>query len=382
MRLKSTGGKLVYSPLSYAWSMEKTGGSFIQKYNTVLSEFVPDRKKTPCGLFPHLVITDPDGIIPTGEYTTAMVNCVWTLTLNSNGNQTQLSEGSDYEVDDSHSMKLKKNVNLGDRLHIEFVGYYKDNRRNETARFDWSKDYVTEAESNTNLLLDLRCFSKMDFSPFKNYGTNNQFPIQAQLMNGQAELTADQAVYKWQAFNTTSKSWEDIEPETCPWYVSGKDSGTIIVDVDFIQRVALHVTAWAKNGTGEKLTAATLLRRWYGQWEDSYGFAYARFLFASTRKAKAIAKITNRQGDITDPEKYFDVELFYRENANAEWKSLGNGTEFVIEREKMMGDHQIGGITRELSAYQAIQLPDGKYLADPQGNLIFGRFPTSEKEFD
>ena len=74
--------------------------------------------------------------------------------------------------------------------------------------------------------------------------------------------------------------------------------------------------------------------------------------------------------------------MFYREDEKSAWKSLGNGTEFVVQREQLTGEHQLGGVCRELSAYQPIELPDGTVLADSDGKPIVARFPTSEIETD
>ncbi|MDD6553004.1 MAG: hypothetical protein PUF37_05380 [Prevotellaceae bacterium] len=381
MRMKRTGGRVVHSPLSFAFSMEETGGSWIQKYNTVNSEFVPDRTLTPYGLRPHLYITDPDGNVPSGDYATSMINVVWTVTLVSDGKETQLTEGTDYTLKDDHTLLLGSNVTPGNLVRLEFRGDYNNALRNEVSHFTWQKECVTENETSTNLILELQCDSKMNFSPFKTYGDDQQFPIVAVLRNGTADL-GDKAAYKWQVFDWDQKAWTDIIPENNLWYVSGKDTGRIIVNVDFIQRVALRVTAWLKTDTSQQESASTLLRRWYGQWEDNYEFAYAQYIFTTTKHAKAVAKVVNRQGNITDPQRYFDIELFYRENADAEWKSLGNGTEKDIDRDKMEGNHELGGICREKSAYVPILLADGTVLTDSDGNPIVGQFPTSEKEFD
>lgn len=391
MRIKITGGRVVHSPLSFAFSMQELGGSSIQKYNTLLGIYSPDRSITPYQLKPGLVVQDPDGITPTGDYATSMTNVVWTLRLYKGSTEETLTHGKtseiaadiqagtlkDYYTDDSNAVTIYRNVETGELLTADFRGDYYNAARKETSHFTWRKDITTADETDTDISLELRFPSKMNFSPFKYYG---HFPIEAVLRNGEAPLAADKAQYKWQVFDYTTKSWNDIVADDNLWYVSGKDSSTIVVDVDFIQKVALRVTGWPKADSTLHDSASTLLRRWYGQYDDTYEFAYSMYLFSSTRQTKAVAKVTNRQGDISDPQKYFDIQMFYRENGTSEWQSLGNGTEFTIEREQMAGDHQIGGCCRELSAYMPIELPDGTILADSEGNPIVGRFPTTEIE--
>ncbi|MFW5600398.1 MAG: hypothetical protein ACOCOC_04110 [Prevotella sp.] len=53
-----------------------------------------------------------------------------------------------------------------------------------------------------------------------------------------------------------------------------------------------------------------------------------------------------------------------------------------MEKEKISGNHEAGGVTRELSAFIPIVFPDGSVLADPNDNPICGQFPTSEIEMD
>ena len=152
-------------------------------------------------------------------------------------------------------------------LSVDFHGEFYNAARRETSEFNWHKDLTTVDETETNISLELRFPSKMNFSPFKNYG---KFPIEAALMNGGVPLDKDHAGYKWQTFETSNKSWRDIDTASDLWYVSGKDSSQITVDVDFIQHTVLRVLAWPKSDPTQQQGASTLLRRWYGQWEDTY----------------------------------------------------------------------------------------------------------------
>lgn len=382
--MKVTGGRIVHSPLSFAFSMQELGGSYIQKYNTLVGTFVPDRTLTAYQMKPQLIIEDPEGNIPTGDYASQMRNVVWTLRLYDGTTLETLTKGAnatsgDYYVDTVNALTIRRNVKPGELLTVDFRGDYYNSVRGETSHFTWHKDLTTQEETETNITLELRFPSKMNFSAFKEYG---KFPIEAVLLNGGTPLAADKAVYKWQVFEASNKSWRDIDTENDLWYVSGKDAGTITVDVDFVQHTVLRIQAWPKADTTQTESASTLLRRWYGQYDDTYEFAYAKYLFTTTRQTKAGAKVTNRQGDISDPQKYFDIQMFWRESDDAEWQSLGNGTEFVIEREQLTGASRLGGVCRELSAYKPIELPDGTALADNEGKALVGRFPTTEIETD
>lgn len=377
MKLKSTGGRVVHAPLSFSFQMLELGGSYIQKYNTVLLQYVPNRTLTPYRMQPQLIIADPDNNIPTGEYTSYLTNVLWTVKLYKNKTVTTLAEKINYTVDSMHALTFRKNVATDEIIHIEFSADYVDENRGDVAHFTWSRDLTTLAESEMNINLTVLAPSKVNFSPFKTYG---EFPIEAVLKNGDQKVSL--AVYKWQVFNYTTKQWRDISDAEDIWYVSGRDKNTLIVDTDFVQKELVRVVAYPKASTASQESVALLLRRFYGQWEDTPEFAYAKFVQNDTKQAMVQVKVTNRQGDIAKPMKYFDIEMFYRASKNDSWRSLGNGTEAVITRGNMTKDHEVGDICRELSAYQPIELPDGTLLADETGALLCGRFPTSDREID
>ena len=228
--MKVTGGRLLHPTLSFAFSMVELGGSKQQKYNTVLGTFVTDRTLTPYQLKPKLIVKDPEGNIPTGDYASSMKNVVWTLRLIDGKNVVALTKGKsattgDYYVDTVNALTIRRNVSTVQLLSVDFHGEYYNAARRETSEFNWHKDLTTVDETETNISLELRFPSKMNFSPFKNYG---KFPIEAALMNGSVPLDKDHAGYKWQTFETSNKSWRDIDAASDLWYVSGKDSLKIL----------------------------------------------------------------------------------------------------------------------------------------------------------
>ena len=208
MKMKITGGRVLHPTLSFAFSMLELGGSNIQKYNTLLGTYVPDRTLTPYQVKPKLVVSDPEGNIPTGDYASSMKNVVWTLRLVDGKNVIPLTKGTspttgDYYVDTVHALTIRKNVSQTQMISVDFYGEYYNPVRNETSKFNWHKTLNTADETETNINLELRFPSKMNFSPFKNYG---KFPIEAVLMNGGVPLDSTHAGYKWQTFEAGTKT--------------------------------------------------------------------------------------------------------------------------------------------------------------------------------
>lgn len=382
MRLKSEGARIVHAPLSFAFSVVELGGSNIQKYDTIQGTYNPNRAVTPYMMQPQLYVTDPDELLVSGDYVKDMRNVTWTLQLYRNNKLADPPvAGTDYEYDDTaKSLTIKRNIAVNEMMSVDFYGTFTNPNSGGVSAFSWHKDLTTQAETSMNISLELRFPSKLNLSPFKNYGEKGQLPIEAILRNGPLELTDEQAAFKWQVFD--GSIWTDITEDDCPWYISGKDSGRIIVDTQYIQKEQLKVTGWPVADASQTASAATMLRRWYGQWEDVLEYSYSAYILKTTKSAKVMLKIVRRSGNVMQPQQYYDMEMFFRPDASSEWESRGNVTEFVMTKDELTGKQQAGEIAREISAFMPVTLPDGSALADASGNVLCGQFPTSEKEFE
>lgn len=383
MRLRTEGARVIHSPLSFAFSMIELGGSNIQKYDTIQGSYNPNRKVTAYRLQPRLEVTDPDGLLVSGDYVRDMTNVVWTLMLYRNNKLVgALGHGTDYVFSNTDkSLTVMRNVAVNEMVSVDFYGTYRNPNSGLTSAFSWHKDLTTQAETSMNINMELRCPSKLNISPFKNYGTDGEFPIEAVIKNGTTTLRSDQSGFKWQVYDADNRAWTDIAPDECPWYVSGKDSGRIVVNVEYIQKVQLKVTGWPVADKTQAVSKSTMLRRWYGQWDDVMEYSYSAYIMKVTKSAQVELKIVRRYGNVVQPQRYFDMEMFFRPTAASEWKSRGNVTDFVITKDDLTGEQQAGEITREISAFVPLTLPDGTALSDESGNVLCGQFPTSEKEF-
>ena len=376
MKIRKKTGYVVHSPLSYAFEVKELGGSYIQKYDSISGEFIPNREVAPYMLKPCLYITDPDGILPAGDYTSRLVNVRWTVKGWLQGVAETLTEGTDYTIDNNtHSLLFRHNVGVDELVRIEFSADYVNNARGEVQPFRWSKDLSTIAEIQWNVSLTVDLPTKVDLSPFKHRG---QFNIFAQLYNGEEKLPDDACIYLWQRFNGTK--WVDIDEEEDAFYVAGKDAKGITVDQDYLQHEILRVVAYPKEKPTEQRTYTMLLRRWYGQWEEDIDIVQGKYVFISDTMASAEVKVVNRQGNITGPQRYFDIEIFFA-HGNSEWNSVAYGTSAMVQRGDMAtAEPKFGVMCRELSAFQPIELPDGSVLADENNAVLTAQFPTSYRE--
>lgn len=382
MKIKGNSGRVVYAPLNYIFQMIPLGGTLIQKYDAISYSYIPDRGLTPLVLKPQLLISDPDNVISTGDYTSELVNASWTIT--SIGGETVPSalpghhHVTNYAVDNNtKTITIFINVDAGDIYHVKFSADYLDRRRNETSHFEWEGKLTTMEQTYHNVTLDTgRWRSKMLLSPFKSWG---QFAIPVQLKNGDADIANSDCSYQWEWYDSENEEWEDDFTDE-PWYVSGAQTKQITVDQEYIQDVLLRVKATAYGDVRTLQQFVTRLRRWYGQWEEDVEFQTGKYIFKDTNMVVLEGKVTNRRTDIANPLRYFDMELFFAVGNNG-FESVGYGEEAIIRRSDLQeGEPKAGILVRELSAYRAIANDDDTVWADDEGNPIFAQFPTSERE--
>lgn len=374
-KIRKKGGRVVHTPLSYIFQMRELGGSAIQKYDSESETFNPDRTLTPFVLQPQLLVTDPEGTIPSGDYTSQMRNVSWTAVADTGGVKTNIPMTWDPST---FATTIRMNVATGTIVHVAFSADFTDTRRQEVQHFKWSEDLTTEAQATSNITLDHGGFtSKVNLVPWKRWG---HFGIPVQLRNGNETVPDSEGTYRWFWWDEEEEEWSNDFTSRL-WYVSGADTKQVIVDQDFIQDVLLKVEAYAYGKPGNKQSFTTRLRRWYGQYLEDINPVTGKYVFSDTETVALEAKVTNRfSGDIKDPAGYFDMEIFFAVGGG-EMESVGYGPDVIIRRRDLQdGDPVYGVLVRELTCFIPITDDDGYALADDDGALLVAQFPTTEKE--
>lgn len=382
MKIRKNKGRVVYSPLSYIFQVLEMGGSAIQKYDATTSSFVPNRQAVPLVLQPSLIVSDPDGVINTADYVAQMVGVVWNVTAINGSTVSAVPAttpaGTLYSVDSTTKrLTLYLNLNPGEVLHVRFYGMYVDQRRGEVQEFEWERDLGCEAQTDMNVNLDTgRWKGNVMLSPMKHWG---QFGIPVQLRNGNDAIPDARCSYQWQWWNESTGAWSEDFSEQA-WLVSGEQTKEIIVDQDFIQKVVLRVKAIAFGNNATTQYWTTRLRRWYGQFDYEVEFLRGKYVFHDSKVVALEAWVANAKGIIRNPCRYFDIELFFAVG-NEELKSVGYGEEATVARNDLQnGQPKAGILCRELSAFRAICLDNGKPLCLNDGKVLFAQFPTKTRE--
>ena len=382
MKIKKHSGHVVYSPLSYVFQILEMGGSALQKYDATTSSYIPNRQATPLVLQPSLIVSDPDGVLNTADYVGSLVNVNWQVTSRTERGESIIIPGGgnnvNYVVDNAtHRLTFRMNVEPGAVVHVKFTADFIDNRRQEVHNLLWECDLGCEAQTDMNVTLDTgRWRRSVSLVPMKHWG---QFGIPVQLMNGKDPVPDARAVYQWQWWNENTHTWSEDFSEQ-PWLVSGEQTKEIVVDQDYIQTVVLRVKATAFGNNATTQYWVTRLRRWYGQFDYDVEFLQGKYIFHDSKKVVLNAWVANAKGQIQNPCKYFDIELFFAIGAGG-FESVGYGTEVIIQRNDLQsGQPRIGMLCRELSAFRAIAEDDGSVICLDDGTPIFAQFPTKSRE--
>lgn len=165
--IKDRQGRTVYKPLSSEFEVLSLRPSFVQKYDVLQAEYIPDRTLTPFVLQPKLTIVDPHGL-ESGDRTCNMINVVWHVDGQYNG--VKWENGKDYVVDSvTHELRILANMDPEYWGSLSFYGEFLDRRRLEVHKFRWERGItcVTYADNKLHLAMEQ---SKISLSPFKNRG--------------------------------------------------------------------------------------------------------------------------------------------------------------------------------------------------------------------
>lgn len=79
--------------------------------------------------------------------------------------------------------------------------------------------------------------------------------INVQLLNGDKNLDDKLSVYLWEKWE--NNKYVPISEDDDLWYVSGKDSKSLVVEQKYINKVKVRVTAYPKEAPFRSTTRAT-----------------------------------------------------------------------------------------------------------------------------
>ena len=378
MKLKRKEGHLIYQPLDKLFNVVEKFGSLSQTYDALTGDYLVDRTLTPMVLQPVLSLSDPDGILPDGDYTSQLVNCVWTVTGQVRGESPQ--QGTHYTIDDrTHAMTIAFNLDPDTSGSITFSADFVDPRRSDVLKCYWKGDLSCLSSTNWKVTIHTEWPIRTDLFPWKQRGI---FSIPVQLRNGARDLPDADCVYRWQVFE--NNVWRNIDLDVDYWCRGGEQTKRLSAEQNYIQTVLLRCIAWPVGNSSEMQATAFKLRRFYGFYDDDVEILEGAYVFPETARAVAEAYVVKRSGGLViNLENYFDIEILYN-RGDGSWWHVAHGTRGEVSRAMFPVDSAMvpvfAELTRELSALQPFTL-DGDILTI-DGEELFGQFPTIERDFE
>ncbi len=370
---------VIYDPLSITFSVITQGGSATQKQETHSGEYEPDREITPLLLEPNLQVADPEKIISDGDYTSSIINSRWYIDSEVSEANRITSETSGMSIGDNGALTISRNTPVGTAEQLIYTGSFIDPRRNEVLNFRKVIALSCEAVTEINLSLEIDVPPRLALSPFKNLTTRT---ITAKLINGNSEVSDDDAVYVWKILE--SGAFREITDDDV-FYVSGQDTKALVIGRDYIDKESIRVEAYHTSEPDNIKSAQFKAHRWYGQYDPRIDIIRGKAIHATTTESEAKITITNRQGNITSPEKYFSLAIAYRKVLDGEsWKALSYSESAILSATlagtKYGVKTQFGADVRELSALRPMQINGKNILIN--GKVACIQIPTKASEID
>lgn len=383
MRLKAKRGRILNMPLDLLFVMREMAGSPSQMYNFSDNSYVVDRTLTPFVLEPMLYVSDQSGVLTAGDYTSKMGNCVWKITGKTNGHSPVL--GTDYTIDpETHAITISCNLDPDTHGMVEFSADFVDQRRGDVHKQYWKMQLSCMSVTDWKLTLQTQWPQRTDLVPWKDRGV---FPLSVQLYNGETALADGKAAYQWQVLD--GSEWRNVDQNKDFWCRGGEQTKALMVEHDFVQKIQVRCLAWAATETDKVAIKAKILafmlRRHYGNYDDDLEIVEGAYVFPETTRAVAEAYVENHHGGrITDPTRYFDMEILYNRGDDTGWWHVCHGERGEVPRSMFPIDktvsHYFAPVVRELSAL--VPLTHNGEVLTIGGAVIVGHFPVIEREFE
>lgn len=372
----TNSASIVYNPLDIAFDVIEKGGSSIQKKETSTGRYDPNRAITPLVLIPNLQVKDPEKIILDGDYSQSLTNPRWYIDKECEANRvTKTTEG--FTIGDYGRLTVTKNSEPDKAETLIFVVQFIDPRRNELMEFRKLIALACDAVNEINLSLEFDAPVRLPIVPFKNIINRT---INAQLKNGANEVPDSDAVYVWKVLD--GNSFRAITADDY-FYVAGQNTKSIVIDRRYIDKEVVRVEAYHKSLPTSVESAQTKLHRWYGQYEERCDIVRGKMIHPDTKETEVLISVINRQGNIVNPERFFDIGIFFRRDIKGEnWRSIAHSPSIVVPSSMAGVKYGVravfGAEIRELSALRALTINGKEILIN--GKTASMQIPNKSSE--
>lgn len=374
--MKTASAYILYQPLSVALFMDVLGGSLSQAQDGLSGDFDPDRSIVPLILKPRLQITDPDGVLESGEYSEYLIDCRWYEASNGDDETKRiLSSNTNYIIGDYGQLTVLKNAEADAPVSLFFSCAWIDKRNNNTFRKTWQGTLSTEKRVSVNLSVELSCAQKIPVSPFRTDGDTTR-KIEVTVRNGDEVVDPKKCNFSWSIFDAGQyEQLGDDQP-----FIEEVGTNYIIIKPGYIDLERLMVGVYLTGYPKYYKDIPFKVWRDYGNWSDEVRIERGKFIRPDVTEIEAKAYVTTRRGNIADPQNYFDItHIFTTNEKGAAQKVIAYGESVVVPASIAGTDPNVipvfGIITQERTALRVVTIGGKKVTID--GSLVCMQIPKT-----
>ncbi len=310
--MKKNCAYLLFDPLSITFSMQMLGGSENQTCSAATGALAydPDRTLTPLVLQPSLYITDPDKVLPDGDYSSAIQSARWYLGADNTAEMI-LSTTDGYVLGENGELQVWRNITPERQQMLHFEGKFLDPRTESIFLLQHTLTLTTVQMQEVQLRLQTDWANPMVISALKDLGNRT---LHVDVFNGTNQVDDERVHFAWKIFDKTydtSGGYREItEEDVC--YVSGQGTSSLTINRKVIDKERLRCDVYLNDYPKTILSAPCKAYRDYGQWEMSAPlFMTGKFIRPTTKTITLAEQITTPKGNLANAEKYFDIEHVY-----------------------------------------------------------------------
>ena len=229
-------------PLDESFYIEASG-QLEQWYYDNTNQYAPNRKPTPLTLTPKISAFDQD---TKQSYSPAFYTVQWFEKSYDTTSEdyveteiTNITDGNDVDyVKSGNNLIVKKNVSYTRAITIRCEATYIDPRDSGvTYRVGDSINLSTNRDASVEYpSLDILAPSSQAYNPL--IDATSQFTLAAHADKGGTDVTAS-TYFVWYAIDSTA----EVLVETMPWYVSGQNTSTLVVDAMYGEDIRVVLRA-------------------------------------------------------------------------------------------------------------------------------------------
>lgn len=356
-----------------------------QTYDADNGEYTPDYTITPVTVQPNISLMDKDEVLPAGRINKYITNVKWYEIVG--GVKTLIAaNNTNYEIttsgDNAGRIKMKKNVEQGLPITLQFYAEYVDNRTNQVHIIQGTHQIIC---NNATVYIPVLSLNASDTTIYNPLIDPDIQTITASLKLGTDECPIEKRLFVWEKWNPNDLAWAVVGAETTLDYdVSVSTDGITCTVNRNLMGADLYLRCRARydiNGNPSSISldgsspskTISFVRR-LPKFEFDY-FGVPTNIPVGLMAVAPVAKIWNANGDLSNPEQEL-LPLWYtatnQASGSLSYNLVANGMSPIISTSALSQIYGaiIGLDVIDRGAWASWEDSDGVVFEDGDGYLI------------